>query len=72
MAILELLIEINEKFYKGSLVEEKEIIKEIQDATIVNAFGKNSVKLLENEGFISPKNVLLVDNVPHAQYAKID
>lgn len=62
---------INEKFYKGSLVSKKELINELEDATIINAFGKNSINLLIKLGFISKNNILYVEGVPHAQYAKI-
>jgi len=62
---------INEKFYKGELVDSKKVKGEISDATIINAFGKNSISLLKETGFISENNILYVEGVPHAQFTKI-
>ena len=64
-------IVINEKFYKGELVDSEKVKKEISDATIINAFGENSISLLKETGFISENNILYVEGVPHAQFAKI-
>lgn len=62
---------INDKFYKGELVDGERVKKEINDATIINAFGENSISLLKETGFISENNILYVEGVPHAQFAKI-
>ena len=64
-------IEINKEFYGGKIADENEVKEILKDATIINAFGKNSIELLAKEEFISKKNILIVDGVPHAQYAKI-
>lgn len=64
-------IKISKEFYGESLIDDKALKEMLKNATIINAFGKNAIEILEKEGFISKTNILLVDGVPHAQYAKV-
>lgn len=66
-----LKIKISEKFYGGRIVNKEIAIKLMKKATIGNLFGKEIVKLAEENGFITKENVILIDGIPHAQFIKI-
>ncbi|MEM5829807.1 MAG: DUF424 family protein [Candidatus Aenigmatarchaeota archaeon] len=64
-------INVSEKFYGGSLVNEDDALKLLSKATIGNLMGKRIVELACKNGFIVKENVILIDGVPHAQFIKI-
>lgn len=64
-------IRIKQNFYKDKIISEKEAVELMKNATILNVFGKNIIKLaIENE-VISKENVIFFNGVPHAQFVKI-
>ncbi len=66
-----LKIKVTKSFYGEKLVDERIAIKLMEKATIGNIFGKNIVALAKKNGFITKENIILIDDVPHAQFAKI-
>ncbi len=60
-------LEISEEFYKGEIMPEKEIIKIIKTAPIVNLVGKKSVDLGIKSGIVSKEDIKKVKGVPHVQ-----
>jgi hypothetical protein len=54
-------------FYRGNTCDEKEALKLIRGATIVNAVGTDIIGLLTKAGLVDKKTVLSVAGVPHAQ-----
>lgn len=67
----ELCIFVSKDFYHENFCDEKGIKKLLNDATIVNAVGKDIIDLLINEGFIKKDNILKISGVPHAQIITI-
>ncbi|MEK6835152.1 MAG: DUF424 family protein [Nanoarchaeota archaeon] len=59
-------LDINEIFYKGEIMNEKEIIKILKEARNINIVGKESIKLAVKAGIIDKENIIKIKNIPHA------
>jgi hypothetical protein len=66
-----LIFKIKEEFYKGPKIPLEEIVKLIEESTIVNMVGNNIVKKAIENGLVHPDAVLEICGVPHAQIVKI-
>lgn len=66
-----LVIKINESFYKGELVSEVDVKNSLSCATIANIVGKRSIACAVECGCIDPDTVIYVDGIPHAQMVLI-
>jgi len=64
-------IKISRNFYGGKLVGEDVAVKLMNRATIGNLIGKEAIELANKNGFISKENVILIDEVPHAQFVAL-
>jgi len=64
-------IKISKHFYGGKLIDEERSVKVMKEASIGNIIGKDIVELAEKNGFISKENIILIDDIPHAQFVKI-
>jgi len=64
-------VKVSKHFYGGKLVNENIARKLLQKATIANLTGKNIVEIAARDGFIMKENVIFFDEVPHAQFVKI-
>jgi hypothetical protein len=64
-------IKVSKYFYGGQLIDEEKAVKFMGKATIGNLIGKDIVNVAEKNGFISKENVILINEIPHAQFAKI-
>ena len=65
-------IKISKNFYGEHLVDENVVLKLLTSATIGNLFGKEIVDLAITHGFISDENIINIDGIPHAQFAKLE
>ncbi len=61
-------IDLTGSFYKGKELSIEEIKDLTKKAFVINAVGKKSVNFLIKEGFISEKDVINIENIPHSQY----
>ena len=52
-------------FYRGRLVDEKEVARLVEGATVINAVGERSIRLLGDVGV--PASPARIGGVPHAQ-----
>lgn len=59
-------LDINEIFYKGDIIDEKEIIKILKKSRNINIVGKESIKLAVKAGIINKENIIKIKNIPHA------
>lgn len=64
-------VKISKSFYGENLVDEEFTLKIMKKATIGNLVGKNIVELAEKNGFIDKQNIILINEVPHAQFVKL-
>lgn len=60
-----LKLDVSEKFYKGDLVDEKDV--DLSDAKNLNVVGERSIGIVLKFKCISKENILFIQGVPHAQ-----
>ncbi|MBR9679201.1 MAG: DUF424 family protein [Nanoarchaeota archaeon] len=58
---------VNPRFYGGEKYGEKRVLELLSSASVVNAVGEDSVRLLLNHDLVKSENVVSVGGVPHAQ-----
>ncbi len=63
----ELHLSVNEDFFKGSPADEHEVKKALEDATIANLVGEQSVACGIDSGIVDEHCVITIDGIPHAQ-----
>ncbi len=61
----------SERFYKEKLIDELEALKLMEEATVGNLLGEKIVKFAIEKNIISPESVILIGEIPHAQFVKI-
>ncbi len=64
--------QVTEHFYGTELFDEKEAIEALSAADNANIMGNLIVEVAINHNLISPKNVITISGVKHAQIYKID
>ena len=64
-------IDVAKTFYEGKLVDKKTLEKNLEEATIANLVGQETVNCAIKLGLINPNCVLKVKGVPHAQMIRI-
>ena len=62
----DLTLNITERFYKGKLTDEKEILRILKDAKNINIVGKDAIKLALKSEIIDKSNIIKIKNIPHA------
>lgn len=67
----ELVLKLEESFYKGDEVREKDVKEALSCATIVNIAGRRAVACAVDCGCIDPDTVIIVEGIPHAQMVRI-
>ena len=65
-----IVFQVREEFYKGSLVSVQEAVDLIEKSTVVNMIGQSIVKEAVAKGLVHPDAVLKINGVPHAQIVK--
>lgn len=65
-----IVFQVREEFYKGSLVSVQEAVDLIEKSTVVNMIGQSIVKEAVAKGLVHPDAVLKIKGVPHAQIVK--
>ncbi len=61
-------VKIEQIFYGGELIDEKQALKLLEKATIGNLIGKKIVQLAIEHNFIAKENVIYIGDIPHAQF----
>ena len=64
-------IDVAKNFYDGKRVDKKTLQRFLQDATIANLVGKETVTFAIQLGLIDQNCVLTVKGVPHAQMIRL-
>lgn len=62
-----LQLDLSKEFYKGTEIDEEEIVKKISKAYILHITGKNSIKLVRELKIIDELKIITIQNVPHAE-----
>lgn len=63
-------VKINKEFFFDKEANDKEALKLMLESDICNMFGKKITKLAEKKGLIDRKNIILVGEIPHAQFIR--
>jgi len=66
-----LQIYISKEFYEGKRISTVVLKKYLQDATIANLVGRETVKCAIDIGLIDPECVIKIKGVPHAQMVRM-
>ncbi len=66
-----MVLEVREEFYKGVRTSIDEAISLIDQSTIVNIIGCNTVKKAIEKGYVHPEAVIEIGGVLHAQIVKM-
>ncbi|MEM0473251.1 MAG: DUF424 family protein [Candidatus Aenigmatarchaeota archaeon] len=61
---------INRKFYGGEIVDDKKVLKIMENSTIGNLVGKKIIDIALEKKYIANENIILISGVPHAQFIK--
>lgn len=67
----EIEFRVSESFYKGTIVTEKEMIEQLQNADSANLIGKKCVESAINHGFIKKEDTITIDTQLHAIILRI-
>ena len=64
-------IDVSRHFYNGRIVDNKLLEKYLQDATIANLVGNETIKCAIKLGLVDPDSILTIRGVPHAQMIRM-
>ena len=67
----ELVLKLDEGFYKGDEACREEVIEALSCATIANISGEKSIACAVDCGCIEPDNIIYIESIPHAQMVRI-
>lgn len=67
----ELVLKLDEGFYKGEDAWEEEVKAALSSATIANIAGEKSIACAVECGCIEPDNIIFIQGIPHAQMVKM-
>lgn len=67
----ELVLRLEEGFYKGDEASEKEVKEALLCATIANIAGEKSIACAVECGSIDPDTIIFIEGIPHAQMVQI-
>jgi len=60
---------VSKEFYADVLGDEEMLKKHLELATVGNLVGKIAVKCAIEMGLVNEENVIMLDGIPHAQFA---
>ncbi len=58
---------VDKKFYDGERVDATTLRRFLQDATIANLVGAETIKIAIELGLVDPECILKIKGIPHAQ-----
>jgi len=64
-------IEVKKEFYGGKLVSSEVLKTYLEDATIANLVGQETIKCAIEAGIIDPACVIKIKGIPHAQMVRM-
>jgi uncharacterized protein len=62
-----LVLDINERFYKGERLNPKHTLELIKDALNLNIVGDKSIALALKNNIIEKENIIKIEGIPHTQ-----
>jgi hypothetical protein len=67
----ELVLRLEEGFYKAEEASEKEVKEALLCATIANIAGEKSIACAVECGSIDPETIIFIEGIPHTQMVQI-
>jgi len=64
-------IDVSKEFYGGERISPGILKKYLQDATIANLVGEETIKCAIDLGLIDPECIIKIKGVPHAQMVRM-
>jgi len=64
-------IEVKRDFYDGERITSKALRKILEDATIANLVGKETIECAIQAGLVDPECIIKIKGIPHAQMVKM-
>ena len=64
-------INVSKEFYDGKRIDRETLKKYLEDATIANLVGKETVNCAIKIGLINPDCIIKIKGVPHAQMVRM-
>lgn len=64
-------LKVDESFYGSVTVPDDTFISSLSICTIANLVGSHTIELAVKNGFINRENIITIQGVPHAQYARM-
>jgi len=64
-------IDVKKEFYDGQRVKPKSFLKYLEEATIANLVGSETIKCAIKIGLIDPESVIKIKGIPHAQMVRM-
>jgi len=64
-------IEVTKEFYGGEKITSEVLKKFLEDATIANLVGHETIKAAIDMGLVDPDSVIKIKGVPHAQMVRM-
>ncbi len=67
----EIVLKLEEYFYKGKEADKDEVKEALSSATIANLAGEKAVACAVECGCIDPDTIIIIGGIPHAQMVLI-
>jgi hypothetical protein len=64
-------IDVSKEFYGGERISSEVLKRYLQDATIANLVGKETINCAIDLGLIDPECIIKIKGVPHAQMVRM-
>jgi len=64
-------IEVKKEFYGGKRITPETLRRYLEDATIANLVGAETIKCAIDAGIIDPSCIIKIKGVPHAQMVRM-
>ena len=61
-------VTVDKKFYGEELIDDKKAVDLMKKANICNLLGKEIIKIALGKKFITEENIILIGEIPHAQF----
>lgn len=64
-------LKVDEEFYGNVTVTDETFLSAMEMCTIANLVGNHVVDMAIEHDFVDPDNIIMINGVKHAQYAKL-
>ena len=62
----DLNLDVNERFYKGDVLDEDKIVKILMNSRNINIVGEEAMRLAVKHNIVEKENIIKIKNIPHS------